>query len=269
MFGFGRKQPLELVPFIDGKPRTFNTLLCDGLTAYDLASFAEWLDLHARLQAERPDCHILASLDDLGQAAYTSGHAIDSFDLDATAGHDLSGLDLAIFEDGEHPGHLSTPAEFPIRLANLLKQAVDVGEIARLLDWDTPGDENDLVTINRDPDRALAIAGERAVIFQYVPVASAADALAAFPNGYFSGDLNPMQCHALARHLDASYSFALIGIGSRFLAFRRAEPLPLDMADRLANELAALYASAPPGAAAALAPLLGGRDWLLFRFTES
>jgi hypothetical protein len=269
MFGFGRKQPLELVPFADGRPRTFNTLLCDGLTAYHLASFAEWLDLHARLQAERPDCHVLASLDDLGQAAYTSGHATDSFDLDATTGHDLSGLDPAIFEDGEHPGHLSTPAEFPIRLANLLKQAVDVGEIEGLLYWGTPGDENDLVTINRDPGHALAIAKEQAVIFQYVPAASAADALAAFPNGYFSSDLNPMQCHALAAHLEARYGFALIGIGSRFLAFRRAEPLPLETADRLAGELTALYAATPPGAAAALASLLGGRAWLLFRYTES
>ena len=271
MFGLKRKKPLALVPFAEAMPLTFNTLLCDGVTAHNLPSFAELLALHARLQRERPDRRVLASLDELGQACYTSGHATDFHWLDNVEGHDLSGLGEDLFEDGEHLGHLSTPAEFPIRLANLLKlaQAVDLGQVAGALDWATPGDANDLVTVNSDPERALRISREKEVIFQFVPVVSAADAIAAFPNGYFNSDLNPMQNHALARHLESEYGLALFGIGSRFLGFRREEALGEHEARALAAELAALYRGTTQAAADELARLIAGRDWLLLRYTES
>ncbi len=271
MFGWKRQKPLTLVPFAQAMPRTFNTLLCDGVTAHDLPDFAALLALHARLQRERADRRLLASLDDLGQACYTSGHGTDANDLDDIEGHDLSGLDAALFEDGEHRGYLSTPAEFPIRLANLLKRAgpVALGDVAGLLDWETPGDANDPITINDDPDAALHIAGEREVIFQFVPVTSAAEAIAAFPNGYFASDLDPMQNLVLARHLETDYGLSLFGIGSRFLGFRRERPLDEATAQALATGIAALYAGSPAEAADALARLLTGRDWLLLRYTES
>lgn len=271
MFGFKRKKPVELIPFSEGKPRTFNTLLCDGVTARNLPSFEALLSLHAELQREHPDCRVLASLDNLAQAAYTSGHTTDASELDEIEGHDLSGLPEAVFEDGEHQGHLSTPEEFPIRLANLLRQAEGIGleDVAGALDWETPGDANDLVTINRDPDAALRIAAEKEVIFQFVPVTRVADALAAFPNGYFTSDLDPMQNHALARHLEAEYGLALFGVGSRFLGFRRLEPLAEDAARAVADELAPLYAGTPATGANALARVIAGRDWLLLRYTES
>lgn len=271
MFGFKRKKPVELIPFSEGKPRTFNTLLCDGVTARNLPSFAELMALHARLQQQHPDCRVLASLDNLAQAAYTSGHTTDANALDEIEGHDLSGLPEAAFEDGEHQGHLSTPEEFPIRLTNLLRQAEGVGleDVASVLDWETPGDANDPVTINRGPDAALRIAAEKEVIFQFAPVTRAADALAAFPNGYFSSDLDPMQNHALARHLEAEYGLALFGVGSRFLGFRRDSGFGKEAAQALASELAQLYDKVPSGAEAALARLIVSRDWLLVRYTES
>jgi hypothetical protein len=271
MFGVKRKKPLELVPFAVAKPLTFNALLCDGVTAHNIPSFADLLVLHARLQQERADQCVLASLDDLGQACYTSGHGTDSYGLDDIEDHDLSGLGEEVFEGGEHIGYLSTPAEFPIRLANLAKltQAVELGQVAGLLEWETPGDANDLVTVNRDPEGALRIAEEKEVIFQFVPVAFPADAIAAFPNGYFRSDLNPMQNHALARHLEAKYGLGLFGIGSRFLGFRRSEALREDVAQALATELAIFYAGTTRAAADELERLITGRDWLLLRYTES
>lgn len=269
MFRWKRHKPVTLVPFAETPPRLFSALLCDGVSAYNLPSFAELLALHARLQEERPDHRVLASLDDLGQAAYTSGHGIEVHRLDDIEGHDLSGLDPGRFEHGAHRGYLGTPAEFPIRLGNLLRGAVPVESVRGLLLWETTGDANDLVTVNRDPDAALRIAQERDVIFQFVPVASVADMIAAFPNGYFHGDLNPFQNHALARHLETGHDFALFGIGSRFLGFRREGPLSGGDAHRLAAALCGLYAEAPPAAARELAELLTGRDWLLFRYTES
>lgn len=271
MSELNRETPLELVPFGKAKPRTFGPLLCDGLAARNLPSFADLLALHARLQQERPDTCVLASLDDLGQASYTSGHGAEHHGLDAVEGHDLSGLSDDVFEQGEHVGYLSTPAEFPIRVANLLKLArtVALEQVRGLLDWETPGDANDLVAINRDPEPVLGIAREEQVLFQFVPVESAAQAIAAFPNGYFSADLSPMQNYVLARRLEAEYGLALFGIGSRLLGFRREAALGEGMARTLATELAGLYAGAPPTAADELARLITGRDWLLLRYTES
>ncbi|GGL39499.1 hypothetical protein [Caulobacter rhizosphaerae] len=271
MFGSPRGQPLKLVPFTQAKPRTFGPLLCDGLSARNLGSFAELLALHARLQAEHPGQRVLASLDDLGQASYTSGHATDHHGLDDIEGHDLSGLRAEAFENGEHRGYLSTPAEFPIRLANLLERAREIRleHVAGVLDWETSGDGNDLVTINQAPEAALRIAQEKEVLFQVVPVGTAAQAIAAFPNGYFSADLDPMQTYVLARRLEDEYDLSLFGIGARMLGFRRPAALPQERARALGEELAALYAGAPPKAAEALARLLTGRDWLLLRYTES
>ena len=150
-----------------------------------------------------------------------------------------------------------------------MRGAVDLEEVRGLLWWETSGDANDLVTINRDPEAALRIAHEQEVIFQFVPVDAAADAIAAFPNGYFNNDLNPFQTHALARYLEAEHGLALFGTGSRFLGFRREAPLSEGDAQRLAASLCGLYANTPEGAAEALAALLTGRDWLLFRYTES
>ena len=267
MFGIQRDKPLELVSFDEAKPLTFCELLCDGVTARNLESFADLLALHSRLQLERPTFRILASLDDLGQAAYTCGHSIDALGLDddrTEAGHGSS-------ENHGHPDDLDPLIGLSIRRSNLVRiaNAVTLENVAGILDWQTPGDANDLLTVNGNPDRALRIAKEKEVIFQFVPVETAPDALAAFPNGYFQSDLSPAHNYTLARHLFANYGLALIAVGSRFLGFRRQNALLAEIAYSLAKDLAALYSGVPPGAANELARLLTGRDWLLFRYTES
>jgi hypothetical protein len=271
MWWFKRKSRLKLIPFAEGKPRTFTELLCDGVTAHNLASFADLLALHARLQQDRPDVRVLASLDNLGQAGYTSGHCIETHGLDAIDGRDVSALPRDAFEDGEYLGFLTTRAAFPIRLENLMDAAagVTIQAAAGVLPWQTPGDSNDLVTVNNDPEQALRIAGEPEVVFQFVPVKAAADALAAFPNGYFSSDLTPIQNLAVARRLEATYGLALFGVGSRFLGFRRGEPFGEAEAQALSDELVGLYEETPPEAAGLLARVVSGRTWLLFRYTES
>ncbi len=271
MAGIERPLPLELVSFSQTRPHTFNSLLCDGVTAYNLASYADLMVLHTRLQHEHPGCRVLATLEDLGQACYTSGHGTDVYGLDSIEGHDLSGLSAELFEDGTHRGYLSTQAEFPIRLANLLKQAsaVDLSQISGVLAWESPGEPHDLVTINDDPDLVMRLGDEQQILFQFVPVVAAADAIAAFPNGYFTADLNPMQNHALARHLEATYGLALFGIGARFLGFRCPQPLDADRATALVTELATLYRGGTQAAQDRLTRLLTNRDWLLLRYTES
>jgi hypothetical protein len=265
------KIPIKLTPFSESKPQTFNKLLCDGITAQYLTRYDELLVLHTQLQHENPECRVLASLDDLAQACYTSGHGTDVYGLDSVEGHDLTGLSAEVFEEGTHQGYLSTPAEFKIRLANLQRQAstVDFAQVSGVLDWETSSEAHDLIALNRNPDEALQIELENQVIFQFVPVARAADALAAFPNGYFTADLNPMQNYVLACHLEAAHGLTLFGVGARFLGFRMAKALDQIKAHALATELAGFYRGSTMAQTKEFSHLLVGKDWLLLRYTEN
>jgi hypothetical protein len=251
--------------------RLFITPLCDGVVAKGVADFASVLRLHADLAIAHPGCRVLVSLDQLGQACYTSGHACDHHELDSVEGHDLSALPPECFEDGDHIGSFTTPAEFPLRLRNLwrLAAAVSLDDVRHHLPWETPGDANSLLHINGAPDAALALGRKDELIAQFVPVERAADALAALPNGYFTPDLNPMQNHVLALHLENHFGLALFGVGASLLGFRRDAPLSEDEGAELAAQLSGLYAETPPAAVPALAQLLTGRHWLLLRYTES
>lgn len=263
----------RLTLFAENPERRFTTYLCDGVIAENIPDFATLRALHAKLQAAQPGTRVLASLDDPHQAAYTSHHATDTHDLDRTEGHDLSALGPECFEDGDHCGYLTTPAEFPIRLANLraLSEPLSLADARGVLFWqggamDRPSTPDAVV---RDPDAALGIERVREVHFQFVPVTAAADALAAFPNGYFSSDLDPLQNHALARHLEAEHGLALMGVGASYLGFVRPCPLSAAEAAVLADDLVSLHAEAPDDAAALLAAALVGKDWLLLRYSES
>lgn len=272
MFGLGKPAPeITLTPFAARKTVLPIDPLCEGLIAANIPDFAHWLAVHRRLQGEHPGMAVLGTLDDFGQASYTSAHASEKHMLDATEGHDLSALPAECFEDGEHLGILTHPAEFPIRLINFLRMppVAGIAAIRRKLAWDYPDDPVSAADCNGDPDAHLMLAREREIIFQFVPVQSAAEALAAFPNGYFTSDLSPPQVLALARHLHAEYALSLAGVGSRFLAFTRPTLMTRADAGRLANEVCALYDGTPAEAADLLMQLFTGRHWLLLRYTES
>jgi hypothetical protein len=271
-FGRGAPKDLLLVPFAESTKRRL-TSLCDGVIAENVPDFATLRVIHTRLQAERPAMRVLATLDDPDQAGYTSYHAIDTHDLNRTEGHDLSALSPECFDGGEHLGYFTTPDEFPFQLANLRALTTDMtlADARGVLFWQGGAVDGPTFpdTVMHDPDAALGVKRLREVQFLFVPVTSAADALAAFPNGYFSADLNPLQNHALARHLEERYGLALMGVGASYLGFVRDGPLSPDEAAALAEDLVSLHAEAPPFAAERLAGALAGKDWLLLRYTES
>lgn len=264
LFGFGRTKPVSVTPFTDERPRTFNTLWCDGVIVRNLPSFSALMAMHAELSQARAPLLVLATLDDLGQAGYTSGHVVEA--------QGLVDWDEEDAWDGE--GEMPPP---PLRndkaLATCLSRIdaaspADIEGMRGQLPWQADYGVRDLITLNRDPDQVMQISGEREILFQFVPVGSAAEMIAAFPNGYFQGDLSPMQNLALARHMQREHGLELFGMGSRFLAFRRAAPFAGDGAGRAASDALAIYAEVPDGAAASLTSVLTGRDWLLIRYTE-
>ncbi len=252
MFGFSRDKRVEIIPFAQERPHLFTELLCDGCIVRNVKSFDQFVQLLRDLQREHDDCRILASLDDLGQAAYTSGHTIDTHDLDRVEGCD-------------------DVATFAVRHANLVAQigAVQFDRLTHILDWAQPGEDNDVITINVAPDSALGLAREKEFIVQHVPVVRASDALAAFPNGYFQGDLSPTQNYVLARHLEDRHGLHLFAVGSRFLGFWRDAPLTRADAGAVAQDIASIYSDVPDNAVDRLVDLLIDRDTLLVRYTES
>ncbi len=260
-FGFRRGKPVTLTPFAEQRPRTFNTLWCDGVTARHLHSFAALMALHADLSQQNAPHLVLASLDDLGQAGYTSGHVADAQQLADPADWDGT---------GDYPvPPLRDDATLATCLARIEAAGLpDFPSLGALLPWQADYGVRDLVTVNRDPDDALDLAHEAHLLFQFVPLATPADMIAAFPNGYFVSDLTPAQNLALARHLEQRHGLCLFGIGARYLGFRRATPFTRAEALSAAEDAVSLYSDVPAGAAASLAKLLDGRNWLLLRYTE-
>lgn len=243
--------------------------LCDEYRLSGIASLDELAAACRQIAADHPGCKPLFSLDDFGQARYTSGHARMNLELDDTTGHDLSGLPPECFEDGKHLGYLSTKAEFGICVSNFRKLTASVtfaDACAHGLTLDDEGLEEwigyqgDPVSLLDEPLSALV-----------VPVAHAHEALAAFPNGYFACDLGPVSNFAVARHLSDVHGYELIGVGAAYLGFLRATAPDAEAARAVAADLCALY-NAGDGKRQALADALvegiAGRTHLWVRYVE-
>ncbi len=241
-------QPYRLSELLSGKldEQNFHLnlptySLCDGFRIRDVDSWDAlmvWLDVR---QSEIPTHRVLLTLDDLDQACYTSGHACHSFDLDEIQGHDLSQLDAAAFEDGEHIGYLRTTSEFPIRRANF-EAKMGGASFESACERGLVVDDEDLqcvTALHADPLSELALRDELYAI--KVPVESSEWAVLALPNGYFTCDLNPFEVYAVARRMRTQHGYDLFGIGAQMLGFKR-ECLPTESERRaLLDDLARLY----------------------------
>lgn len=242
-------------------------MTCDGLLIGAIDSFAALMDLADQEAASHPGAMILLTLDDLGQAEYTSGHAASSLRLDDTEGYDTSNLDPAAYDNGKYLGDLATPSEFFILEGNFRKLCTGSDFAAACARGLTIEDQelDALDAINADP--ALLLDSE--VILRRVAVSAPSMMLSAVPNGYFSCDLDPSENYALAELLRERYGYALFGMGAACIGFRRAAPLPAEAAQALGRDLARLYNCADDDdRVARLAQLGAGRCYLLLKYVE-
>lgn len=218
---------------------TSMSILFDSYIIDNIKSFDELLKTYHTYKQNNTDKTILITLNDLGQAEYTSSHSIMSNDLDDTEGYDLSSLDTKCFENGEHLGYLSTPSEFFIRRANFLKQTKDI-TFATVCDGELTIDEDEIAILEEINNAPLAYLDEH-IILKIIPTDKSYEAICGFPNGYFSSDLNPFENYAIAKHLSDKYNYELFGIGASFLGFIRSEPLEVEQARELIEDLSILY----------------------------
>jgi len=243
--------------------------LCDEYHVSGIASFTELNDTYHTLTAKHPGCRPLFTLDDRHQARYTSGHARNNLALDTATDEEIAALPAECFEDGEYLGYLSSKPEFGICLRNFLALVAPV-TFADACAHGLVLDEPALQEWEDYQARPLALL-DQPMSALIVPVTQGCDALAAFPNGYFTSDLDPAQNYAVARHLALAQGYELIGVGAAYLGFLRAEPASSQVAQAVAQDLCALYNVADEqceALAAVFAGAIDGREYLWVRYVE-
>jgi len=218
---------------------TGHEIISDSFLVTEIKSFKELMDLYDEFSEKYKDSSLLITLDDLGQAQYTSIHATMFHDLDDIEGHNLTLVDQSAFEDGEHKGYLSTKSEFFIREENFRAKA-EKTDFLKACSRGLSIDDDELLVlekINESPCDFL----DNEVLIKIVPVKESSLALSAFPNSYFSSDLNPFENYALATHLSEKFGYEIFGIGASLIGFRRKENINKETARILSADLAKLY----------------------------
>ena len=243
-----------------------NETLFETYVIEDYHSFETLLQAYHQFKQQNSGKSILLTLDNLGQAEYTSTHATLSHDLDDTEGYDLSNLDAAAFENGEHIGYLSTPSEFFIRKENFFKKAVDIA-FADACDRDLTIDtaEIDLLKkINQNPITYF----DQQVLVKIIPVTKSYEALCGFPNGYFASDLNPFENYAVAKYLQQQYGYELFGIGASCIGFIRNAIPDNQVAKALTLDIMKLY-HAPESMFQQIAEVVSKQAHLILKYVET
>lgn len=214
--------------------------LCDHYRLKGNISTESVLALLEKLESDYPDFSFLVTLDDFAQASYTSAHTKMLHDLDETEGYDLTHLPEHCFEDGEHKGYLTTKEELFIRKANIEKHLKDTTfDDVYVKQVSLFNEDDDTQVESFKYDLASLIEGESYIL--KVPVETGYEAAYAFPNGYFSCDLSPMENALLARVLYEKFGYNLIGIGASYLAFKKTRGLTHQEQHSLINLLNKVY----------------------------
>ncbi|MDO7896052.1 DUF4253 domain-containing protein [Pseudomonas citrulli] len=242
---------------------------CDEYSVSAVASLDDLRGAYRHIASRHPGCKPLFSLDDLHQARYTCGHARDNLGLDVPSEQDIAGLPPECFENGEYLGYPTTKAEFAFcyrNFMNLVAATSFQDACAHGLTLDEPAlqaweaYQHDPVSLLDQPLSALV-----------VPVEQSYQALAAFPNGYFTCDLDPAQNFAVARHFALAHGYELIGVGASYLGYLRAEPPTAEQARAVAADFCALYNTREEDREKVVARVLaamGGCTHLWLRYVE-
>jgi len=228
------------------------------LTVSEVATFSSLSDLVRSEQIAHPQISVFITLDDLGQALYTSMHATESDELE------IATDDLDVLDD--------TQAEEARELRQFAHTSAQLARPELQRTWaDLRGTREGtaeaidaLVAMNENPVEIL----DEVVLVMHVPSADATSAIAAMPNGYFSDDWNIFDNHAVARHLADGYAYRPLGIGASWIGFIREAPLSVEDAGRLVVDLAEIYGAADAPAWGSLRAALTGQTTLFLGYTD-
>ncbi|QFZ18330.1 hypothetical protein [Saccharothrix syringae] len=224
---------------------SFSHLRLSGIT-----SLAEVLGVVASLRHDDPGSRYLCTLDDLDQCRYTSAHAREDerlglWDVEAGESPVFDEACLRLVAERLDDDALRVP--WPSLAGALMTAAADVDA---------------LVAVNRDPVAVL----DGVVYVQRLPLARDDLMIAGLPNGYFSGDWDVFQNHAVIRRLEAVHGYRFFGIGASWLGFVRDAPAG---AARVVEDLVHLYGWGESRAWREMGELVRRNEWLLLGYTEN
>lgn len=208
-------------------------------TVTEIGSWQEVIDSYYTLQQQLAPKRIFLVLDDIGQAEYTSGHAIHAnelFSCDAEQAIDEIDIDdprwNAVYYEQVVPELIAHYAkQFQNRNHKKLMGSFD--EKMRLFNKD---DSNAIIAVNKNP---LAIIDEQ-IIVKAGEFASESLKFALMPNGYFTCDFDPFENFAIITMMD-DFGFEFIGLGAAFLGFIKTANCNSDHLTELVVMLTALY----------------------------
>ena len=208
----------------------------------------------------------MVTLDDLGQALYTSGHAIHSNNLDEVNEEDWHLLEKDSLDNNNYVGYLSHVSEFPLRLKKFLTQAENIN-FSNVIENGLTLDRNELQHLEKIHENPLEALDEQSIFF-LAPVSESAQMLSTFPNGYFSSDLDPFENFVLSKYLSDNFQYELFGIGASLIAFVRDEPLNAQQLAKLTDCLSQFYHISDEDLVRRLKTIMEGKAYLFLKYVE-
>lgn len=221
-------------------------------------SMAQVLAEVDRLRAEAPDQGHLVTLDNLGQALYTSMHALEDprFHVEEP--------DLDWDDPASDRVYEAAVLEHAVQVLADPAHRVEVHDVAARLAYDD-AEVAALGTINRTPELLL----DDPVYVQRIPVAENDLLLAGLVNGYFTSDLDVFENQAIVRHLALHHGYRFLGIGASTIGFDRHTPPTPEQAAALVADLGQIYGCPQAVGWQELAGVLTGSRVLAVGYTEN
>ena len=212
---------------IDAKDtKAFGTILCDAYELTGNFTLNDIRDFILAREAEHPNHLLFATLDDFDQACYTFGHSCGSRlreDRIPELQKDVEDIrDVLTFELRRD------------NFLNLLKETSPDSIFGQRF-WINGSEPFPSIRSTPTQDR------EAKSYVQIVPVTYAAEAIIAFPNGYFGGDYLPFENYHLFKSLDEKFELKAFGIGASYIGFHRSDVLTGTELEALIDFLAKLF----------------------------
>lgn len=213
--------------------------LCEYYRIHDLTDINDLLDEIKSLSQESSDYRFIMTLDDIGQASYTSMHSKMSNGLYGGKWLDNENIDPSWMDGNFLRDDLNFEQNFLIRRLGFKHglssvQFEDIFEKILFLDDDS---REEIIESNKDP---LAIVDKEIYLLK-VPVENSYEAIYSFPNGYFKCDLSPFENYRLAEHLEKEYGFFLFGLGASYISFIKGPNFDANNIDRILALLSKMY----------------------------
>lgn len=213
--------------------------LCGYYRIHDLSDINELLEQVKVLSQENQGYKFIITLDDIGQASYTSMHSKMSNELDGGEWLETENIDPSWMDEGFLRDDLNFDQQFFIRKLGFKHglstvQFDDIFEKVLFLDQES---KEEVIESNKN---LLALVDQEVYLLK-VPVEYSYEAIYSFPNGYFSCDLSPFENFRLAEHLEKEYGFHLFGIGASYISFIKGPDFDAQKIEMILDLLAKIY----------------------------